>query len=352
MKKFLLLLLAMFLMVPAMCFAGCFGDNSNAKKDGLYIESSYKTEYIYGETLNISGGILNNRKDGKDNYVAITSEMVSGFDTSSVGSKKMILAYDNQSMLVDYTVSYPYEENVKYFSTTSDTSFFASSGYMVMQGKFVKMYSFNKFIFTNKNNIDTNSVLFNTFEINFNYDQNGKFEYYYFEMGMVTVKIYIDSSQSGVFDVMQYNSTTGEPVSLENIKMMKFDTDKLKPLLYDGEYNEFSAPTAFQIDVSEDGRVKAVFRQQNQSGVYENIFSTNHLPINKFKQENSTTYYYTSAFEARLYINSNNKIQYNNSLASANYYLAVSYVDEDYINVRVYKQADNSLFYSANLLVK
>lgn len=105
-------------------FTACGKDNAADEKakttDGgenpqvvLSIYSDFDTTYYVGQTLNISGGILNYTKDGKTNKVAITEEMISGFSTDTAGNRNMIVTYQDEQLLINYTVKeIPTKSNV------------------------------------------------------------------------------------------------------------------------------------------------------------------------------------------------------------------------------------------------
>lgn len=99
----------------ALCFlcfgailTGCdlFGGNKNQPIErSIEIHTSFKTEYYVGEQLNVSGGILSYKNEnGQTSLVAITTDMISGFDSSQLGPKQMILTYNELQLLVDYNV--------------------------------------------------------------------------------------------------------------------------------------------------------------------------------------------------------------------------------------------------------
>ena len=74
--------------------------------DGLEISNAFKTEYEIGETLDVSGGVLKCVIDGKEDFVPITVEMVSGFDSSTAGDKQLVITYNEMTTTLNYKV-YP-----------------------------------------------------------------------------------------------------------------------------------------------------------------------------------------------------------------------------------------------------
>ena len=76
-------------------------------KDGIEISNAFKTEYEIGEAIDVSGGVLKCVIDGKESFVPITVEMVSGFDSSTAGDdKQLVITYNDMTTTLNYKV-YP-----------------------------------------------------------------------------------------------------------------------------------------------------------------------------------------------------------------------------------------------------
>lgn len=69
--------------------------------------SEFKTEYIVGEELDITNGVLKVTQNGAESYVEITSDMIDYFNSDVVGTRKMVLSYKGKSIEIEYTVSEP-----------------------------------------------------------------------------------------------------------------------------------------------------------------------------------------------------------------------------------------------------
>lgn len=81
----------------------CGGGNET--KDGLSIHTNFDTTYYVGQTLDVTGGILNYTKDGNTTQIAVTEDMISGFTTDKAGNRNMIVTYEGETLLINYTVN-------------------------------------------------------------------------------------------------------------------------------------------------------------------------------------------------------------------------------------------------------
>ena len=65
-----------------------------------------KTSYVIGETLDVTGGQFKATKaSGEETIVALTEQIVSGFDTSSEGNKTLTVTYEGQELTYEIIVS-------------------------------------------------------------------------------------------------------------------------------------------------------------------------------------------------------------------------------------------------------
>lgn len=106
MKKILLLALSLVLIVSmAIGFSGCKKDKNkdNDTKSYTLDTASFNSLAVYGESLSLNGLKLVEAGGG---VVNVTNDMVSGIDTSSVGSKTLTVNYNGQSFSAVYTVKY------------------------------------------------------------------------------------------------------------------------------------------------------------------------------------------------------------------------------------------------------
>ena len=102
MKKFIKIGLCFaftLLLSASLLLTGC------KKEAKIELKEEFKVEYYIGEELDVTGGILNyTNEEGKTIPVAITSDMVTGFSSTQVGSRQLIITYEGATLLVDYTV--------------------------------------------------------------------------------------------------------------------------------------------------------------------------------------------------------------------------------------------------------
>jgi len=112
-KSFLLL----FLLVAIMpMLAGCLN-----KEPKLELNVEFKNEYVIGETLDVTGGILlYTDKTGHKTYVEMQENMITGFSTETAGERSMIISYENETILFTYSVNpVSFKLNVPYYTQTS-----------------------------------------------------------------------------------------------------------------------------------------------------------------------------------------------------------------------------------------
>lgn len=106
MKKILkIMILPLFLVCSLFGLVAC-GENSEQTPpvDSISLYATFKTEYFVGETLNVAGGILNYTHDGKTVQVVISNDMISGFDSEVVGTREMVLTYQENTLSISYTI--------------------------------------------------------------------------------------------------------------------------------------------------------------------------------------------------------------------------------------------------------
>lgn len=80
------------------------GSGVESTPDGLSIYSNFDTTYYVGQSLDVSGGILDYTKDGKTVKISITEDMITGFSTEKAGSKSMVVTYQGETLVINYTV--------------------------------------------------------------------------------------------------------------------------------------------------------------------------------------------------------------------------------------------------------
>ena len=75
-------------------------------KASIEIGTTFKTEYVLNEELNLTGGsLVYTSIEGQETVVDLTEELVYGFDSSTKGQKELIVNYEGLTLKVPYTVS-------------------------------------------------------------------------------------------------------------------------------------------------------------------------------------------------------------------------------------------------------
>lgn len=104
MKKFqkLLLVIALCAIVSLpVALTGCFGGADTS----IALLKSFKTAYFQTEELDVTDGMIEYLdKDGNLNDVQITEDMISGFNTTTVGNKILTISYQGEVLKIGYTV--------------------------------------------------------------------------------------------------------------------------------------------------------------------------------------------------------------------------------------------------------
>lgn len=101
-KNIMVAVLALIVLIIPAFMSGCFGD----KKGKLELFNSFKTEYYVGDDLDLTNGKLKyTDKESNVTYVDILESMVSDFNTTTVGSRTLLITYQDLTLEVDYTVS-------------------------------------------------------------------------------------------------------------------------------------------------------------------------------------------------------------------------------------------------------
>lgn len=119
-KKLKITLLVAFALMLTL-FAGVLAGCGSGKDDNAQIvvkSDMIKTEYVVGEELEITGGVLEYVSNGNTTHVQITKEMISNFSTEKVGSYVMIVTYNGKTTTVGYTVNEGFDLSKIYYSDT------------------------------------------------------------------------------------------------------------------------------------------------------------------------------------------------------------------------------------------
>lgn len=113
------------------CGGGNTPDGLGGEKtpDGLSIYSNFDTTYYVGQSLDVLGGILDYTKDGKTKKIAITEDMITGFSTEKAGNRNMIVTYQGETLVINYTVKeIPTKPNVSTSKVYKSQENFSSNG--------------------------------------------------------------------------------------------------------------------------------------------------------------------------------------------------------------------------------
>ncbi|MBR2479845.1 MAG: bacterial Ig-like domain-containing protein, partial [Clostridia bacterium] len=95
-KKLILILLATVLVISSLSILVSCGQEVSI--DHIEIYSMPKTEYSLGESLDITDAKIKVvYKDNTEKLVDITSSMLSGFDSNTLGEQYIKVYYENQS---------------------------------------------------------------------------------------------------------------------------------------------------------------------------------------------------------------------------------------------------------------
>ncbi|MBE7075388.1 MAG: hypothetical protein E7376_05370 [Clostridiales bacterium] len=81
-------------------------------EDKITIYTPFKTEYLVGEELDVTGGILNYTKNGTTTQVVVTEDMIQNFSSTSMGTFTLIIEYEGCTTTLQYIVEYKF--NVSY----------------------------------------------------------------------------------------------------------------------------------------------------------------------------------------------------------------------------------------------
>lgn len=106
--------LVLAVCLPAVLMAAC------GEQDKLSIVQTFKTEYMVGEELDVSGGIIKYiDEEGNAKHVELQESMISVFSTEKPGNKTMMITYENETLAVKYVVKpWDVQNNVYYSDAT------------------------------------------------------------------------------------------------------------------------------------------------------------------------------------------------------------------------------------------
>lgn len=110
--------LALAFACLSLCFAGCA---NQPILETIAVKNTFKTMYEINQTLDVSNDVLVlTYDDGKQEEIALDVSMISGFDTSSQGSRTMAITYQEKTCTVDYEVT---AKLGQYYASKGETHF-------------------------------------------------------------------------------------------------------------------------------------------------------------------------------------------------------------------------------------
>ena len=120
----------------------------------ISIKSSFSTDYLIGENLDISGGeLLVTYSNGSTKVISIDSSMITNFNTSTIGQKQLTLTYKSKEIKIKYTVHIKYGEYyLQKDSSGSEYEYLNTNGLIIINDDFTGMVISPK---------DRNSSIFN-----------------------------------------------------------------------------------------------------------------------------------------------------------------------------------------------
>lgn len=114
-KKIALICSFVFVFAATILFTGC-----NKDLEDLQIYTGFKTEYVVGESLDLTNGkLIYTDNDGKETIISITESMISSFSTATAGTREMVITYNNKTLLYSYTVVADVQVGDLYYLTPS-----------------------------------------------------------------------------------------------------------------------------------------------------------------------------------------------------------------------------------------
>lgn len=107
MKKMTKILSFMFAMLCiSLCFVGCSFDNDNKEIVSIGLKNTLKTNYCINETLDLSNNklVLTYSDDSQKELVINDEWITTPFDSTSVGSKQMVITYKEKQYTLNYII--------------------------------------------------------------------------------------------------------------------------------------------------------------------------------------------------------------------------------------------------------
>lgn len=126
-KRILSALFAFILMLCPFILSAC-GDkdpeDTTPTITKIEVVGEFKTTYFVGESLSIDDlEIKITKSDDSTSNVTLTSEMISGFDSTTAGEKTLTVTYDGKTTTVNYTVVSPTVKSIA-ISTSIKNAYF------------------------------------------------------------------------------------------------------------------------------------------------------------------------------------------------------------------------------------
>ncbi|MGN1212928.1 MAG: bacterial Ig-like domain-containing protein [Christensenellales bacterium] len=170
------LALVLVLALPVLASGCSFG-----AEEGIKMHTPFKTVYDVGDKLDLTDGKIEyTDKDGKKTIVVISDEMVSGFDSSKVGTREMVITYENNTTLVEYTINaIDIEQGAIYYQTpfmlaqktfdygylkfvSSTEAYLIGSEYEPLNAISNNIFQDNRYLYIFTKNIQNNKTVYTT----------------------------------------------------------------------------------------------------------------------------------------------------------------------------------------------
>ena len=100
--------IAIFILVALLAFTTlALGGCTSGEKPTYTLDTqNFESVAVYGGTLDTSGLVIKKKVGKTTTDVAVTSDMITGVDTSSAGEKTLTVSYAGQTLTANYVVKY------------------------------------------------------------------------------------------------------------------------------------------------------------------------------------------------------------------------------------------------------
>lgn len=140
MKKQISSIFIAFLLIICPFFFTACGDGGDPTISSIEIIGDVKTTYYVGEELNIEGlQVKIIKSDDSSSTITLTSDMVSGFDSSTAGTKTLTVTYNEKTATVEYIVTTAPVSSIS-VSSTFKSIYYTGDSIDLSDGKILVTY--------------------------------------------------------------------------------------------------------------------------------------------------------------------------------------------------------------------